>query len=637
MSRSTSCSAATPTSPDRCSRRAAWTSSATCSSAGSGWAPQFPRLESPFFVVAIVVVIGLVGRRIIAAGTAAAARAGRRGDRRDRDRHPRQRLGGPAADGRDGLRRRRGLSLGPAARPRAAGIRRVPGRPPGYPDRSDDHANRRRHALFMDVRGGRQPARPGARGASDRAGERGPGPRTLGPAGPPQSSAPPRPRRAAPCPDYLVPLGRTVGSAPTARSPTSRSSPSRHGDAPGAAGRGLDVVHVRSPRRRSSAGTPARSRAPRWSAPSTPMRRAASQQHRKSLRRPPQVQPAERQDRRLRGGGVDRPALVRGQLRDDPQRGGPRRAPDARQRRDEELRLLFVGRAEERKGLPVLLRRSRRSPSTSRSPDVVGTVPRTSRGTWPIPMSAFRSTPSGTVSRDASGSELAAADVLCAPSLSGESFGMVLTEAFAAGTPVIASNIAGYSDVVSDGVDGILIPPGDPQRLAEELLPFTRPAPSRGDGRCPRQRRALRLASRRSRTSSASTNGRSTCRRRRPRRPPLPPDRARARRRLPRAPASASPSPTPSPRSDPPPRSRAGSALGIAGVVGVGLTDLAARRIGVDNVVESAVRSDLAWILSRDRSDVRLDVLPRRSVAARRPRGAAEASRFAAATSPRRR
>ena len=41
------------------------------------------------------------------------------------------------------------------------------------------------------------------------------------------------------------------------------------------------------------------------------------------------------------------------------------------------------------------------------------------------------------------------ADVLAAPSLGGESFGMVLTEAFAAGTPVVASDIAGYRDVVA--------------------------------------------------------------------------------------------------------------------------------------------------------------------------------------------
>jgi phosphatidylinositol alpha-mannosyltransferase len=61
-------------------------------------------------------------------------------------------------------------------------------------------------------------------------------------------------------------------------------------------------------------------------------------------------------------------------------------------------------------------------------------------------------------------------DVLCAPSLGGESFGMVLTEAFAAATPVVASDIAGYRAVVTDGGDGLLVPPGDPSRLAATLL-----------------------------------------------------------------------------------------------------------------------------------------------------------------------
>ncbi len=46
---------------------------------------------------------------------------------------------------------------------------------------------------------------------------------------------------------------------------------------------------------------------------------------------------------------------------------------------------------------------------------------------------------------------------------------MVLTEAFAAGTPVLASDIAGYRDVVADGVDGLLFPRGDATKLAETL------------------------------------------------------------------------------------------------------------------------------------------------------------------------
>jgi len=63
--------------------------------------------------------------------------------------------------------------------------------------------------------------------------------------------------------------------------------------------------------------------------------------------------------------------------------------------------------------------------------------------------------------------ELARADVLAAPSLKGESFGLVLAEAMAAGVPVVASDIAGYREVLTAG--GVLVPPGDAAALAQAL------------------------------------------------------------------------------------------------------------------------------------------------------------------------
>ena len=135
-----------------------------------------------------------------------------------------------------------------------------------------------------------------------------------------------------------------------------------------------------------------------------------------------------------------------------------------------DLSILFVGRPEERKGLPILLTAfnalvehvpCRLTVIGAEREDVLRYVADPDLLRW-IDVR-------GRVSGESLWAELHRADVLCAPSLSGESFGMVLTEAFAAGTPVIASAIAGYSDVVSDGVDGLLVPPGDPQRLAEEL------------------------------------------------------------------------------------------------------------------------------------------------------------------------
>lgn len=64
----------------------------------------------------------------------------------------------------------------------------------------------------------------------------------------------------------------------------------------------------------------------------------------------------------------------------------------------------------------------------------------------------------------------ASCDVFCAPSTSGESFGIVLLEAMAAGIPVAAGDIPGYRSVIRHGVDGLLAPPKNSQALALTLV-----------------------------------------------------------------------------------------------------------------------------------------------------------------------
>ncbi len=132
-----------------------------------------------------------------------------------------------------------------------------------------------------------------------------------------------------------------------------------------------------------------------------------------------------------------------------------------------QLRILFIGQAVERKGLPILLRAFEalrdHVPATltlvGAGPAEVAHMMLDDRGVHAL----------GKVSEQRKLSELARAEVLCAPSLHSESFGMILTEAFAAATPVIASDIPGYRDVVRDGIDGQLVAPGDALSLAEAL------------------------------------------------------------------------------------------------------------------------------------------------------------------------
>jgi len=56
--------------------------------------------------------------------------------------------------------------------------------------------------------------------------------------------------------------------------------------------------------------------------------------------------------------------------------------------------------------------------------------------------------------------------VFCSPATGAESMGIILLEAMASGTPVVASNISGYATVISHGIDGILTTPRNSEELA---------------------------------------------------------------------------------------------------------------------------------------------------------------------------
>ena len=129
--------------------------------------------------------------------------------------------------------------------------------------------------------------------------------------------------------------------------------------------------------------------------------------------------------------------------------------------------IFFCGRHEERKGLDVLIAAMAQLPDDVRL-WVASTGPDTER-LRAATAGDRRIEWLGRLSDADKIARLKGADVFCAPSLHGESFGVVLIEAMAAGTAITASALDGYRNVATDDVDALLVPPGDAGALAGAL------------------------------------------------------------------------------------------------------------------------------------------------------------------------
>jgi len=129
--------------------------------------------------------------------------------------------------------------------------------------------------------------------------------------------------------------------------------------------------------------------------------------------------------------------------------------------------IFFCGRHEPRKGLEYLLK------AHATLPDdvdlwIASDGPETDRlkREW---AGDARINWLGRITDAEKATRLRQATVFCAPSLGGESFGVVLIEAMAANTPIVASALDGYMNVATDMVDAVLVPPADAEALEAGL------------------------------------------------------------------------------------------------------------------------------------------------------------------------
>ena len=134
---------------------------------------------------------------------------------------------------------------------------------------------------------------------------------------------------------------------------------------------------------------------------------------------------------------------------------------------DDAKRVLFLSRIERRKGLEVLIQAMTRLRDLDAELVVAGSGPEERAARHLAERLQVKARFMGRVADEDVPRLYRSADVYCAPGLGGESFGIVLVEAMAAGAPVVCSDLPGFRAVA--GGAGTLVPPGEAGPLADAL------------------------------------------------------------------------------------------------------------------------------------------------------------------------
>ena len=131
---------------------------------------------------------------------------------------------------------------------------------------------------------------------------------------------------------------------------------------------------------------------------------------------------------------------------------------------DNKLNIIFIGRNDHRKGLTTLIKSLKRYTfNFSIRLIILGNK------VTNLKINNIEIINPGFVSESTKAEYLQSSDVLCAPSLEKESFGIILLEAMASNTAIIASDIQGYNEIITHNFNGLLIEPNNIYQLAQSI------------------------------------------------------------------------------------------------------------------------------------------------------------------------